>query len=174
MALNRWNRMPWVRDTVAAVFLSHRSADKPLVRELAQVLLALGVDVYFDELDSDLQRYAALNDPQGVVHQIDTGLQRCSHLLGVISERTRGSWWVPYEIGSARNLDKKVGYVILDEVDWLPEYMQVSDVLKDRDALLRWVADAQGVRSATLPRSALRGLPSSVPSVRTAPIPWRP
>jgi hypothetical protein len=144
------------------------------VRELAEVLLALGIDVYFDEFDEDLQRFAAMNDPQGVVHQIDTGLQRCSHLLGIISKKTRGSWWVPYEIGSARNLDKRVGYVILDNVGWLPEYMKVSDVLRDRDGLLHWIADARGVQADSLSRSALRGLPSSVPVTRAAPIPWRP
>ncbi len=38
------------------IFISHTSIDKPFARRIAEFVMALGLDVYFDEYDEALQR----------------------------------------------------------------------------------------------------------------------
>jgi hypothetical protein len=51
------------------------------------------------------------------------GLANCTHLLALISTATRGSWWVPYEIGSVRGRSKQLAFFVHKEVRDLPDYL---------------------------------------------------
>src|SRR5438477_7977751 len=84
------------------VFLSYSRQDKEKARDIAQALKASRVDYYFDEDDEELQLADENNDHVKVANCIENGLESCTHLLGIITDNTKGSWWVPYEIGSAR------------------------------------------------------------------------
>lgn len=86
---------------VERVFISHRRADKPLARAVAAVLQAVGLHYWFDENDVDSQRAAELGmaGDQALVYSIERGIRHCTQMLGLLSAETRGSWWVPYEIG---------------------------------------------------------------------------
>ena len=97
------------------VFLSHRKADKSIVRAIALLLSALDVHYWLDEEDQDLQRAAALGmlGDQGLVHAIERGVRHTTTLLGLMSPRTEGSWWVPYEIGYSRAAEKPVSFLML-------------------------------------------------------------
>jgi len=80
------------------VFISHKSEDESSALWLNAKLAHSGIEAYVDKLDP------VLNSPRG---EGDLGeyfrwqLQRCTHLVAVISESTRQSWWVPFEIGIA-------------------------------------------------------------------------
>lgn len=121
------------------VFVSHRKADKAEARELATALMEAGATIYFDEDDECLGNASEEADPARVVRCIDAGLKRCSHLLGLITPQTRGSWWVPYEIGATRAHGKGCAFLVHKTVDVVPAYVAVAEVLPDQAALKKWV-----------------------------------
>jgi TIR domain len=86
------------------VFISHRSLDKPIAAAIAGLLEELHLHYWFDRDDQDTQRAAALGmkGDLALVHAIDRGIRHSTRILGILSENTRLSWWVPYELGSAR------------------------------------------------------------------------
>ncbi|MFM7285656.1 MAG: toll/interleukin-1 receptor domain-containing protein, partial [Cyanobium sp.] len=71
------------------VFLSHSSADKPVVRELAERLRAAGLRVWFDEW------IIKPGDPISV--KIEEGLEHSEVLLFCMSANAFGSDWVGLE-----------------------------------------------------------------------------
>lgn len=97
------------------VFISHRQADKPLAEAVAAVLDAQGVHYWFDRDDEDTRRAAELGmaGDLALVHSIERGIRHCSQMLGLLSAETRGSWWVPYEIGFGRSQHAAVSCLVL-------------------------------------------------------------
>jgi len=131
------------------VFLSHRSHDKPIVRAIASLLSALDVHYWLDEEDHDLKRAAALGmlGDKGVVHAIERGLRHATATLGLLSNNTEGSWWVPYEIGHSRGVDKPVCYLVLGDAGRrarLPEYARIAATFWSVDELARWASTLAG------------------------------
>src|SRR5688572_17164099 len=83
------------------VFLSHRREDKDVARAIGRYFDFLGQYYYLDEQDPGLQRPSGAVAPTDaqIVECIERGLAHSTMLLAVLSSRTMGSWWVPYEIG---------------------------------------------------------------------------
>jgi hypothetical protein len=121
------------------VFISHSRLDRDKAREVVRLLKGLRIDYYFDEGDEDLRLADQRQDHTKVVDRIEAGLKRCSHLLGVLTQNTRTSWWVPYEIGGATGRQRHCAHLIDGEVDTLPSYIQAATILPDRDSLQNWL-----------------------------------
>lgn len=111
------------------VFISHQKKDSDVAGKIADYLLDAGIDVYFDQYDSSINRA----DPNSVVNAIRTGIENSSHMLVLISPNTFGSMWVPWEIGYAYNSQIALNVLRLKEVpkDKLPEYLKVVKVILD-------------------------------------------
>jgi len=124
----------------SAVFISHSRLDKEKARAVAHALEASKVYYYFDENDEELQLADEQNDDLKVVRCIENGIEVCSHLLGIISENTKNSWWVPYEIGSPTGRGRKCAHLIDREVKRLPSYIEAARVLVNRAELRDWLA----------------------------------
>ena len=110
------------------VFISYTRADEAVARQIHTILTAKQVTAYLDLLDPQIA-------PDRVTQAICNGLNRCTHLLAVVSRETRGSWWVPFEIGVATQGDRRITTFVRDlkRVD-LPHYLQIWPIL---------IADAQ-------------------------------
>lgn len=121
------------------VFISHSSIDKPAAREAAELILSLGVDIYFDENDDGLQQADKSGDDRKVVECIETGITNSTLLLGIITEKTKESWWVPYEIGSATGRRTPHAHLITKEVQALPSYIRASTIIESLKALKNWL-----------------------------------
>jgi hypothetical protein len=121
------------------VFISHSRLDKEKARALARALQASKVDYYFDENDEELQLADERHDHLKVVQCIENGIQVCSHLLGIITENTKNSWWVRYEIGSANGRGRECAHLIDQEVDTLPSYIKAARIATNREALRKWL-----------------------------------
>lgn len=110
------------------VFISHKKEDAPFCRAIANYLMEIGIDVYFDEYDKSIN----LRDPHSVVRSIERGLRASSYLLCVATPNTFKSKWVPWEIGNgfAKGLPL---YVLkakaLPKTEPVPEYMCVATYL---------------------------------------------
>lgn len=77
------------------IFVSHKNEDAYLAKGVADTIKKMGVAVYIDEYDPDIVNALDLAD------YFKKTIRDCTHLLAVVSEQTRLSWWVPFEIGLA-------------------------------------------------------------------------
>lgn len=120
----------------ALVFISHRQTDARSAYAIARTLIDVAeVDVFLAAFDPSL---GASGMPEQVTGVIDFGLNACTHLLAVISDNTRGSWWVPYEVGVARNRPVPCGLTLLSTVKDLPEYLRATPIVQDVTGLITW------------------------------------
>ncbi|SDA39673.1 toll/interleukin-1 receptor domain-containing protein [Sinorhizobium sp. NFACC03] len=85
---------------MAKVFISHQHADSSLAKQIADRLRSYhSIDSYLDVIDPNLTR------GEDLARHIQQEMGKCNQLLAVISEKTRESWWVPWEIGVATEKD---------------------------------------------------------------------
>jgi hypothetical protein len=93
------------------VFLSHSSADKPVVRELAERLKAAGLRVWFDDWN--------IRPGDHISTAIEEGLEHSAVLLFCMSAQAFGSDWVSLEGHTAifrdpQNLERRFVPLRLD------------------------------------------------------------
>lgn len=83
------------------VFLSHQSSDSALASRIAARLrLHHGIESYLDVIDPNFAKKG-----EDLALHIQTEMAKCTQLLAVVSEATRQSQWVPWEIGVATEKD---------------------------------------------------------------------
>src|ERR1022692_4224779 len=102
--------------TGTCVFVSHQYSDLAVAIEVGNQLKALEIDIWLDAEDIQTQQAAASGDQRKLAEAIERGLSNCTHLLAVISPKTRTSWWVPYEIGSVRGRSKPLAFFVHKDV----------------------------------------------------------
>lgn len=109
------------------VFISHRQADSTLSMQIRDYLARWGVRSYLDVVDQRIR------SPKGLTEHIIEQLRGCSHIIAVFSENTKGSYWVPFELGAAYERDLNIAtYVFHPRVGnrlELPEYLQAFPVM---------------------------------------------
>lgn len=145
------------------VFICHKSEDKPAARDISNYLKNdVGVDVYIDEDNEALQVAARLGDSQRIVDYIREGIEVSTHLLAVISEKSKRSWWVPYEIGVAEEQELEIAHVILRDVGSIPAFLEITEIIETEPGLRNWVSDTMpGIvreHGYQLPRPHIRRL----------------
>ena len=123
------------------VFISHQKNDAGAARKIADYLMKAGIDVYFDEYDTSIDRSV----PSSVVAAIKKGLDASSHLLVLLSSNALESTWVPWEVGYGYH--KNVAGLTLKEVAYssLPEYLQVIPIVKGTKSLNEFVTRLTGI-----------------------------
>ena len=103
------------------VFISHRTADNEIAQRIAQRLkYQHNIAVYIDDIDQELRRLQGTSAITGLLVQ---RVNACTNLLAVVTQNTEGSWWVPFEIGVARQSPRAITTMtnLLDTS--LPEYL---------------------------------------------------
>ena len=81
------------------IFLSHKKEDKEACLEIGKYLEDAGIDYYLDIYDENLQVASNENNPVKITECLKNGIRSSSHMIVVISEKTKDSQWVPFEIG---------------------------------------------------------------------------
>ncbi len=111
------------------VFISHQKNDSDVARTIADYLQEAGIDIYFDQYDSSINR----SDPKSVVSAIQSGIESSTHMIVLFSPNTLGSMWVPWEIGYAYNSTVSLSVLRTKGVlkNELPEYLRVVKVISD-------------------------------------------
>jgi hypothetical protein len=115
-----------------SVFISYQRADESTAKTVADLLTLADIKFYLDVLDPDIPA-------ENVTRVILAGLAKCSHLLAVVSQATRESWWVPFEIGVATNAQKRIATYSSPTVA-LPAFLTVWPVLNGTYAMAKFVA----------------------------------
>jgi TIR domain len=117
------------------VFVSHQQRDSDLATAIGGKLERNGIQVYLDIIDpltgktgDDLGDYIRMR------------LTECSTLMSVVSEYTKNSWWVPWEIGIATEKDYPITTFARDNTE-LPIYLKKWPYLRtdsDLDAYIKY------------------------------------
>lgn len=100
------------------VFISHQRADSALALVIQQHLsLMHGIASYLDVIDPNADSSIDLGD------HVKAELGNCTQLLAVVSDATKTSWWVPWEIGIATEKDYPLATFAGGNTT-LPEYLR--------------------------------------------------
>lgn len=121
-------------------FLCHASEDKEIVRRIAKDFQANGIDTFFDEWE--------IGPGDSLRQKIDTGLDRCTHFIVVLSSASLGKPWVNAEIdaGFVRKLKGSCHFIPLRyglDVSQLPPLLSglASPALRDYDQDIQALID---------------------------------
>lgn len=119
------------------VFISHRTADDDVARDVAwRLKYHHDIECYVDDFDEEARR---VRGTQNITSLILRRLERCTHLLAIVTAHTKGSWWVPFEVGVARKAPRIIS-TFTDLGNGLPEYLTEWPVLRGRGAVDRFAA----------------------------------
>lgn len=114
---------------VMPVFISHRTADDNVAQRIAQRLVRVhNILCYVDDFDPFTKK------PGGITELVLDRIGRCTHLLALITDNTIGSWWVPFEIGVARQSDRRIASYD-SSTKSLPEYLQEWPIVSGEGAI---------------------------------------
>lgn len=123
------------------VFLSHISVDKPSAIAVGNYITEHGgIDVYLDIHDQELQQAVNTGDALGITEFIERGLSKSTHIMCLVSAETARSWWVPYELGYAKNAGAKLSTLKLKGEVSLPAYLEISEIIRGTESLNNYLA----------------------------------
>ena len=141
------------------VFISHQQSDTGACEPIAEYLVGLGVDIYFDKYDPSIAALTSSGNPDHITQHIKQGIKFSTHMIGVVSSKTVKSYWVPFEIGYAYD-QIPLGILTLADVtdEMLPEYMKTTNIIRGTLSLDNFVAELlseslQTVRSRGVTKS---------------------
>ncbi len=129
------------------LFVSHRQTDEARARDVATVAQAEGYQVWLDVLDSAL---ASVNqastgtsqDALAVALIIEMALLNCTHVIALITPRTPGTYWVPYEYGRVKDSSPhslRAACWIDQHVTYEPEYLELGVKTRSDDDIRDWL-----------------------------------
>ena len=100
------------------VFISHKQEDDIFAKFVHRAFALHGVESYLDLLDESI-----VKSGEALTTHIKNQLNTCTDIIVVMSEKTRFSWWVPFEIGMAAQIDMPTATYLTSRTD-LPEYLE--------------------------------------------------
>lgn len=116
------------------VFISHKKEDSSIALEVLQNLKKYNIDAYLDLLEGDLP-----TNGEKLTNHVRKRLNECTDILVVISDKTKYSWWVPFEVGMATQKDFPIVNYLPKGIQ-LPLFLEYWPRLKDADDLAKYVS----------------------------------
>ena len=115
------------------VFISHRTADDAIAKHVAHRLTYVhGIKCYLDDVDKEA---GPAKQAKLITALIVRRIKECTNLLALVTPNTRESWWVPFEVGTAREAPRMIStFTNLPQKD-LPEYLTDWPVLRGDNAI---------------------------------------
>ena len=142
--MNRANRdLGFIRkidNDKPCVFISHKKEDQKIAIELGEFLTHyLKVDIYLDVFDVELQEAVSVENDVKIVDSIVEGIKLSKILLCIISDKTKLSWWVPYEIGVADNSGLEIASIRTNTIDDFPSFLKTKTTINDISGLIEFI-----------------------------------
>lgn len=109
------------------IFISHISKDKEAAQKISEFIMSQGYNVYLDINDEQLQRAVESENAHAITMCIENGVTKSSHIMCILSEKTKGSWWVPYEIGFGKKSNKIISTLSLKNINDIPPYLKIVE-----------------------------------------------
>ncbi len=104
------------------VFISHRTQDDDKAQAIALRLRQHSITCYLDDFDPRLK------STQHITSLLVDAIRRCTHLMALVTDATRESWWVPFEVGVAREAPRRIA-TYDSSTSTLPEYLTEWPIL---------------------------------------------
>ena len=123
------------------VFVSHKLEDTAKAAVVKQTLEKNGHTAYLDVIDAKLGKSG---DDLG--DYLRARMAECDSLIAVVSTATKGSWWVPWEIGVATEKNFPLSTYLSDNTE-PPDYLKKWPILRTiahLDAFAAKVKEIQG------------------------------
>lgn len=114
------------------VFISHRTMDDSLAKRIYNRLTTVhSIQCWIDDI-------LPSQPPEKITSVVIENINKCTHLLVVMTDNTQGSWWVPYEIGVAEQGERAIStYSEMANLK-LPEFLWHWPVLMGDSAIDRF------------------------------------
>lgn len=106
------------------VFISHKDADSLQALLLKRAFENEGVSAYLDVLDSSIN-----GGGKTLTEHIKNQLNQCTDIIVLMTEATKHSWWVPFEIGMSAQIDMPTASYLKENVV-LPSFLSYWPRLK--------------------------------------------
>ena len=116
------------------VFISHKLEDSYTANKIANELKALNVPYYLDILDHSVTRSG-----KELTDHIKRNLNDCTDIIVVMSESTRYSQWVPFEVGMSSQKDMPTATFLQESVS-LPDFLVYWPRLKQPSDIRKYIA----------------------------------
>lgn len=116
------------------VFISHKQEDSLYAQFVKRQLDLLKVDSYLDVMDTSIN-----GGGETLTDHIKDQLNSCTDIIVVMSEATKCSWWVPFEIGMAAQIDMPTATYLTSTVS-LPGYLEYWPRLKSVSDVATYVS----------------------------------
>lgn len=123
------------------IFISHKSEDKYAAKYVGDLLKNAGLDIYLDLNDDGLQQATYEQNAFKVVSHIEKALTMSTNILVLVTEKTKESWWVPYEIGYAKKGKKGIASLLLKSVNDFPDYLKIEKMLGGLEDLKKYLQE---------------------------------
>lgn len=120
------------------IFISHKSEDKYAAEYVGDLLKNAGLDIYLDSNDTGLQQATHEQNASMIVSYIEKALTMSTNILVLVIEKTKESWWVPYEIGYAKKGKKDIASLLLKNVNGFPDYLEIEKKLNGLEDLKKY------------------------------------
>lgn len=130
------------------IFISHKKEDESAALDVKNALVECGVEAYLDLLDNTIS-----GDGEKLTKHIKGKLSECTDVIVVLSEQTKKSWWVPFEIGMATQKDMPIANYLLS-AQTLPDYLEFWPRLKNRRDILMYVETRKQIANQVLQERA--------------------
>ena len=139
--IEAWERSLFSYGKKRCVFISHKKEDQDAAIAIGSYLTdTVGVNIYLDTQDCVLEEAVSLENDQQIVESIKRGLACSSDLLCIISDKTKLSWWVPYEIGFADKQSIDIAVLKLKDIEDIPSYLKIKKILLNTEDFLQYIS----------------------------------
>ena len=129
-----------IKNKRTCVFISYKKEDQNIAILLGEFLTTkLNVDIYLDIFDVSLQEAVSVDNDKKIVESIKEGLSCSNILLCIISDNTKLSWWVPYEIGLADNIGLQIASIKTKAIDDFPSFLKTQKTINDFSELVKFI-----------------------------------
>lgn len=116
------------------VFISHKIEDAIIARKIQLRLMLKDVESYLDLLDTEIT-----NSGKALTDHIKKELNDCTDIIVVMSENTRYSQWVPFEVGMSAQIDMPTATFLKSDV-MLPSFLTYWPRLKELSDIDKYVS----------------------------------
>lgn len=107
------------------IFISHKNEDSLIAKQLDSKFKLHGINTYLDVIDEQIS-----NNGKALTEHIKNAMSECSDIIVVMSEKTKNSQWVPFEVGMSAQRDMPTVTFLVENVE-LPEFLEYWPRLKD-------------------------------------------
>lgn len=126
-------------ESKVCIFLSHISIDKSTALAIGEYIKTAGFNIYLDIYDDKLQQALEDENSVEVTQCIEKGIDIATHMICLVSDETKQSWWVPYEIGYGKRKGIDISTLFLKNVGYIPDFLKITKKIEDKEFLTKYL-----------------------------------